>query len=85
MLITGGSVAGAAILACFAGRAGAVGGGLGTGMNLVTTLHVRPGCDQLAIGGKGSALVCRVAREKSGVGRDELIGHQPLSQTGLAV
>ena len=43
MLKTGGSIASTAILACFAGRAGAVCGGQGTGMNLVTTLHVRTG------------------------------------------
>ncbi len=40
MLITGGSVAGAAVFACFAGRAGAMRGGLGAGRHLVTTVHV---------------------------------------------
>ena len=40
MLITGGGVAGAAILACFASGARAVLGGLGAVRHLVTTLHV---------------------------------------------
>lgn len=40
MFITGGCVAGAAILACCASGARAVLGGLGAGRHLVTTLHV---------------------------------------------
>ena len=39
MLITGGCVAGAAILACCSSRADALSGGLGAGRHLVTTLH----------------------------------------------
>lgn len=40
MLKTGGSIAGTAILACYAGWAGAMRGGLGAGRNLMATVHV---------------------------------------------
>ena len=50
----------------------------------MVTLHVRTGCDQLAISGEGNTLVYRIAR-KGGVGRDELICHEALHQTALAV
>ena len=78
MLKTGGSIAGTAILSCCSGWAGTMRGRLGAGRSLMATLHVRTGCDQLAIGGERNALVCRIAR-KGGVGRDELVRHQPLS------
>ncbi len=83
VLAAGPSITGTTFLVLLASRASPGQTGLGTGGDLVSTLLVGSGGDQLAVGGQADATVGWVARE-SGGGGDEIVGHQAQDKAVLA-